>query len=468
MATVEELEREVARLTKVNRKLMERVEREMDLQGSAFSLFQAATSLEDKVRTRTEALTSTMTTLEQANAELVKARDAADAASRAKSEFLANMSHEIRTPMNGVLGMAELLLSTDLTPRQRNLTENVQRSAVSLLAVINDILDFSKVEAGRLELEELDLDLRDVIEDTAELLARSAHVKGLELVTAIPPEVSTRLRGDPGRLRQIITNLVGNAIKFTEKGCVTVAVHANPPDERGLRALQIDIKDTGIGISRSTLDRLFSAFTQADGSMSRRYGGTGLGLVIVRKLCRMMNGDVTVTSEPGKGSTFSVVVRLPPAGQLDDLVDDFGGISVAGKRALIVDCCPAARAALADQLRGFGMLCDVVETAEVGAVILRAGHDGRAPHALVFASMPVPWTIADAPAPAWIRLVRDGDERDRSVLGAIELPKPVRRWRLIGALRHAFGVSAPPRRTRARSTTGLSRTLALRVLVAED
>jgi len=148
-----------------------------------------------------------MTALEAMNTELVRARDIADAASRAKSEFLANMSHEIRTPMNGVLGMAELLLATELTPRQRNLTENVQRSAVSLLAVINDILDFSKVEAGRLELEELDLDVRDVIEDTLELLARSAHVKGLELVTSIPPGVQTRLLGDAGRLRQIITNL---------------------------------------------------------------------------------------------------------------------------------------------------------------------------------------------------------------------------------------------------------------------
>ena len=472
MPTIEELEREVARLTKVNQKLIERVERDMNLQGGAFSLFQAATMLEDKVRTRTEALTATATKLEAMNQELVRARDTADAASRAKSEFLANMSHEIRTPMNGVLGMAELLLCTDLTPRQRNLTENVQRSAVSLLAVINDILDFSKVEAGRLELEDLDLDVRDVIEDTVELLARSAHVKGLELVTSIPPSVATRLRGDPGRLRQIITNLVGNAIKFTETGHVIVEVADRGLDDQGRLELLIEVSDTGIGISREALDRLFRAFTQADGSMSRRYGGSGLGLVIVRKLCRMMNGDVTVTSEPGRGSTFSVVVRLPPGSppEIDD-IEDFGGAVIAGRRAVIVEACVPARAALADQLRGFGVVCDVVPNAESAAVCLAAGLAGGARHDVVFSSGPVVAGLGGPQPPAWVRLIRDGDERERTREGiAIELPKPVRRWRLIGALRHALGAAAPARRGRAanRTTTGLRRVLGLRVLVAED
>ncbi|HEY0476541.1 MAG TPA: ATP-binding protein [Kofleriaceae bacterium] len=449
------LEREVAELRERNRALVEQLARE------------------DRVRSRAEELTAIMTALEAMNTELVQARDVADAASRAKSEFLANMSHEIRTPMNGVLGMAELLLATELTPRQRHLTENVQRSAISLLAVINDILDFSKVEAGRLELEELDLDIRDVIEDTVELLARSAHVKGLELVTAIPPGVATRLRGDPGRLRQVITNLVGNAIKFTESGHVVVAVADRGLDDAGRRALQIDVSDTGIGISREALDRLFTAFTQADGSMSRRYGGSGLGLVIVRKLCRLMHGDVTVVSEPGRGSTFSVLVRLQPGepSELDD-ADDLGGAVVRGRRALIVDPSAPAGAALADLLHGLGVVCDVVGSPAAAAVCLAAGAAGRARHDLVVSSAALAGELEGAP-PVVIRLVRDGDDRDRAQAGrTIELHKPVRRWRLIGALRQAFAVTGPTPRRRTRPpiqvTTGVRRMLGLRVLVAED
>ncbi len=445
-ARIAELEREIDRLRDVNRRLT----------GG-----RAPHDLEQ--------LTGAMSTLEAMNLELIRARDAADAASRAKSEFLANMSHEIRTPMNGVLGMAELLLATELTPRQRNLTENVQRSAVSLLAVINDILDFSKVEAGKLELEELDLDLRDVIEDTVELLARSAHVKGLELVTSIPPGVPTRLRGDPGRLRQIVTNLVGNAIKFTESGHVIVSVADRGLDDAGRRALQIDVSDTGIGISREALDRLFAAFTQADGSMSRRYGGSGLGLVIVRKLCRLMHGDVTVASEPGRGSTFSVIVRLQPGepAELDD-AGDFGGAVVAGRRALIVEPSAPARTALADLLRGFGVVCDAATTPDAAAACLAAGIAGHARHDLVLSSVPLPAELGPA---VLIRLVREGHEREAACAAvAIELPRPVRRWRLIGALRQALGAAPPRRRTRPplQVTTGVRRMLGLRVLVAED
>jgi two-component system sensor histidine kinase/response regulator len=454
--TLDELKREIAHLRDSNQALSQRLQDQLERKRSTNIPVVASDGH------------ATLAALAATNRELMRARDAADAASRAKSEFLANMSHEIRTPMNGVLGMAELLLATEMTPRQRHLTETVQRSAVSLLAVINDILDFSKIEAGHFELEDTDLDVRDVIEDTVELLARSAHVKGLDLVVAIPPGATTRLRGDAGRLRQIITNLVGNAIKFTESGHVIVSVSDHGRDDEGHHVVQIDVADTGIGIAPDVLARLFTAFTQADGSMSRRYGGTGLGLVIVRKLCRMMHGDVTVHSTPGHGSTFSITVRLPPAASDAPDSDDFGGAVIAGRRALIIDPCVPARSALADQLRGFGVICDVVATPEAGAVCVAAAHAARARHDLVLSAAPV-FGEPGTPAPAWIRLVRDGDLRDRERAYdgvACELPTPVRRWRLIGALRHALGAVATPRRRRA--TTVALQIPSLRVLVAED
>src|SRR4029079_3320973 len=236
-------------------------------------------------------------------------KEAADAASKAKSEFLANMSHEIRTPMNGVLGMTELLTVTPLSPHQRKLVHSIRRSADALVALINDILDFSKVEAGRLELEHIDFDLRDVLEETVDLLSTTAHGKGLELVCVIPPGAPVRFRGDPWRLRQIATNLVGNAIKFTERGGVVVRL--SPSDaERG--AVSFQVEDTGIGIAPEVLPRLFQSSTQADGSVTRRYGGTGLGLAIVKQLCLLMGGDVTAESRLGQGSTFRCTVPLQP------------------------------------------------------------------------------------------------------------------------------------------------------------
>lgn len=224
--------------------------------------------------------------------------------------------------------------------------------------------------------------------------------------------------------------------------------------ERGLR---IDITDTGIGISQSVIDRLFTAFTQADGSMSRRYGGTGLGLVIVRKLCRLMHGDITVTSEVGVGSTFSVSIALAPAGVTESR-DELGGAEVAGRRALIVEASSPVRIALADQLRGLGMVCDAVATTADASVCIQAARDAGAPHAVVLS------VTAIEGMPSWIRLVRENDTRAAT---AIELPRPVRRWRLIGALRHAFGVSAPPVRSRtvSQNSTNLA---GLRILVAED
>jgi signal transduction histidine kinase/CheY-like chemotaxis protein/ligand-binding sensor domain-containing protein len=308
-------------------------------------------ALEQRVQERTE--------------QLARAQHAAEASTRAKSEFLANMSHEIRTPMNAILGMSYLALQTGLDARQRNYVDKVHRAAESLLGIINDILDFSKIEAGKLEIEAIPFQLGDVLDQLATLVGMRAEEKGLELLFALPPGLPTALVGDPSRLGQILLNLSNNAVKFTERGEVTVAV-AEAAREGGRVTLRFEVRDTGIGLAPEAVARLFQPFTQADASTSRRYGGTGLGLAICRHLVERMGGEIAVDSTPGRGSCFHFSLSLALQADASPAPAD---ADLQGARVLVVDDHPAARELLRSLATAFGLQA---ETAAEGAAALQA------------------------------------------------------------------------------------------------
>lgn len=307
--------------------------------------------------------------MEKARAqELSRAKDEAVQASRAKSEFLANMSHEIRTPMNGILGMADLLASTDIDDRQRDFVKVINNSAQALLTIINDILDFSKIEAGKLDLDPVPFDLKESINDVASLLGQSVRDKGLELVINYSPNLERYFIGDAGRIRQVVTNLLSNAIKFTKEGHVVIDVDVKAP-RSDINVIKISVKDTGIGIEADKLGQVFKKFTQADGSTTRVYGGTGLGLSISKAIVEMMKGKMKVESEFGRGSSFSFAIPLPVDHQVQRVVYDTTVLQ--GRRALIVDDVDVNLHLLSEHLRAWQMETSVARNAHEALTILR-------------------------------------------------------------------------------------------------